>query len=69
MVLFYPKNIYTITTNVLSVITMTERKINISLKKSTHHALSSIGGKQDTYDDLVRMLLLNYDKSIFDDCK
>ena len=48
---------------------MTERKINISLKKSTHQALASIGGKQDTYDDLVRMLLLNYNQNIFDDCK
>ena len=49
---------------------MAERKINISLKKSTHQALSSIGGKSDTYDDLVRMLLQHYDSSItFDDYK
>ena len=49
---------------------MIERKINISLKKSTYDALASLGSKKDTFDDLVRMLLQSYDDSItFDDYK
>ena len=42
----------------------------IKLQKSTRSALASIGAKGESYDDIIRMLLLQYDKSInFDNYK
>lgn len=36
----------------------------IKVKPETRDALASIGHKGQTYDDLIRMLLLEYDESI-----
>ena len=42
----------------------------IKLQRSTRTALASIGAKGESYDDLVRMLLLEHDPSIdFDNYK
>ena len=43
---------------------MNDRPINIRIYKSTHSALESVGCKGDTFDDIIRMLLQNYDDSI-----
>ena len=43
---------------------MNDRKINIQINKSTHSALEKVGRKGDTFDDVIRMLLHHYDKSI-----
>ena len=36
---------------------MDERRTNIQVKKSTRDALASLGGKDDTYDDIIQRLL------------
>lgn len=43
----------------------TSNKItSIQLKQETKDALASVGSKGDTYDAIVRRLLLHYDKKI-----
>lgn len=42
----------------------------IKLKPETREMLKSVGNKGQTYDDIIRMLLLDYDESItFDSIK
>ena len=49
---------------------MKEPRRNITLKLSTYYALRDLGRKEDTFDDIVRMLLLEHDSGItFDSYK
>lgn len=49
---------------------MTVKITTIKLKPETRDALASVGSKGQTYDDVIRMLLLHYDESItFDSYK
>ena len=43
---------------------------SIQIKRPTKDALAALGTKGQTYDDIIRMLLLEHDESItFDDVK
>ncbi len=49
---------------------MTNDITSIQLKRSTKNVLASLGSKGDTYDDIIRKLLLEHDESIiFDNYK
>ncbi|MEE1227162.1 MAG: hypothetical protein UHM08_08695 [Bacteroidales bacterium] len=49
---------------------MTAKITTIKLKSETRDVLASVGSKGQTYDDVIRMLLHNYDESItFDNYK
>jgi len=41
---------------------MTEKKTSIQLSVATKARLDAIGGKKDTYDDIIRRLLDQADK-------
>lgn len=43
---------------------MAKKITSIKLQMETRDVLASIGSKGDTYDDIIRMLLQNYDESI-----
>ena len=43
---------------------MTVKITSIKLKPETRDVLASVGSKGDTYDDIIRMLLHNYDENI-----
>ena len=43
---------------------MTKDITTIKLQRNTRTALASIGAKGDSYDDIIRMLLLEHDESI-----
>lgn len=49
---------------------MTVKITTIKIKPTTRDVLASIGTKGQTYDEIIRMLLQNYDESItFDNYK
>lgn len=43
---------------------MTVKITTIKIKPETRDVLASVGSKGDTYDDIIRMLLLEHDKNI-----
>ncbi len=72
MILFFflPKTIYTGYDKVLLGDNMTVKITTIKLKPETRDVLASVGSKGQTYDEIIRMLLQNYDESItFDNYK
>ena len=62
--LFFTKHLYTTSYEVLIGDNMAKDITTIKLQRNTRTALASIGSKGDSYDDIIRMLLLEHDESI-----
>lgn len=64
VIYFLQKHLYTILTIVCIGDNMTDKKTSMQIHESTLEVLHTLKKRQDSYEDVIRMLLQNYDESI-----